>query len=446
MATPIHLSTKSAIPAQARTKAARRGSLLLVYLFFLALILPTEASLFLGPLRLSPYRVVLILAIVPCLFRLLTGAAGKITAPDVLILLHVLWAAMALINAHGIEESWEFAGIYAIETVMPYLIARCYIRSAEDFVKAIRIHFVIVVALIPFAFYESVTGHHLVREAARAAFGGPPLPVIDPRLGLDRAFGPFEHSILYGVFAASVLATAFYTLGRRRSMMGAVRRGGLVALATFFSLSAGPLVAFVAQAGFIAWDRLTQRIRNRWTALGGLFVAAWTTVSLLSTRSPIIVFIWYFTFNVHTAYNRVLIWEYGTGEVMRHPIFGIGLSEWERADWMTASIDNFWLAEAVRYGLPALAFLVAAILLILIRLGSLKHLDRQMLDYRTGLLITIIGLCVAGATVHFWNAVFCLFMFLLGSGMWLLNEKTLQSSASPREGGTKPSEPSDSKS
>ena len=29
------------------------------------------------------------------------------------------------------------------------------------------------------------------------------------------------------------------------------------------------------------------------------------------------------------------------------------------------------------------------------------------------------GLILAGTTVHYWNATFCLFMFLLGSGAWL---------------------------
>ena len=49
----------------------------------------------------------------------------------------------------------------------------------------------------------------------------------------------------------------------------------------------------------------------------------------------------YFTFSTTSAYNRIIIFEYGSAEVMRNPIFGIGLGDWIRPVWMSDSMDNF---------------------------------------------------------------------------------------------------------
>ena len=49
-------------------------------------------------------------------------------------------------------------------------------------------------------------------------------------------------------------------------------------------------------------------------------------------------------------------------EVGRHPVFGIGLNDWTRPWWRAkmASFDNFWLLQAMRFGLPTLIFLALA--------------------------------------------------------------------------------------
>ena len=74
-------------------------------------------------------------------------------------------------------------------------------------------------------------------------------------------------------------------------------------------------------------------------------------------------------FSSSTAWNRYLIWQFGSAELMRHPIFGMGLFEdWQRAPWMPASIDNHWLLMSMRYGLPGIGLLLGAYFYITIRL------------------------------------------------------------------------------
>ena len=150
---------------------------------------------------------------------------------------------------------------------------------------------------------------------------------------------------------------------------------------------------------------------------------AYIAIDLFSTKTPFHVFVNYFTFSKQSAYNRILIFEFGTAEVARHPIFGIGLGEWERPIWMSDSMDNFWLATAVRYGLPALILLLGLLLGLVWAVGQRKNLPAQWRRARHAWAFTLFGITVAAATVHLWNALFVLFFFLLGAGAWLLDAK-----------------------
>jgi len=388
-----------------------------VGLFTVAILLPPEAAVFLGSLRLSAYRFLLILMVLPCVVYVLSGRAGKLHVVDLLIVLYPLWAAVGVLTNHG-AIAWEAAGVFAIETIVPYMIARCFIRTPGDFERVVRLFLLAVIALIPFAMYESLTGHHVLR----AIFGGGPVPTA-PRLGLERAFGPFQHPILYGVFCASGVGLVLYVLGRQVSPVLSVIRFGLITIATFFSLSAGPLVALVTQTILVGWDLMTRRLRHRWLWLCGLFVFAWVAIDILSNRTPFHVVATYFTYNVESAYMRILIWQHATETVANHVFIGIGLAEWERPNWMTPSIDNFWLLIAVRYGVPALSLLAAAIIVLSVRLGRLPISDPDISRFRTGWMVTILGVAVAGATVHFWNALYVWYMFLIGSGVWMLENR-----------------------
>jgi hypothetical protein len=381
----------------------------LVWLFVVGLVLPVESSVMIGDLRLSPYRAILILAVIPVVYRFLTGQAHGVRLPDVLMLAHTFWAVGALFLVHG-DAAIEPAGIYALEATVPYFLARTYIRSAADFEAFARVMAVVIALLIPWAAYESIS-HHILRN---------PPTQYPPRWGLSRAYGPFEHPILYGTFCAAMFGITFYALKGRVQPSGRLLRAGGVLAATFFSLSAGPLTALMAQVGLAGWNWLMRRVRHRWLVLAGLFAGAWTVVSLLSTRTPIHVFIWYFTFDRGTSYMRILIWEYGSANVVAHPVFGIGMNDWARPDWMPPSVDNFWLVIAMRYGVPAVAFLLLAMLWMCFKVGRNKQLeDPHARNCRLGWMFSLIGLIVAGSTVHYWNATFCLFMFLLGAGAWM---------------------------
>ena len=272
-------------------------------------------------------------------------------------------------------------------------------------------------SLLVFAAIESFSGTHILRDPFRAIFGGAGPHAVEPRLGLMRAFASFEHPILYGVFVASAFSGTYYVLCDAKLNYLTSKKLSVVILATFFSLSGGPFTALAFQMGLICWDRMTRGITGRWKILMGIIIGSWSVISLLSNRSPILIFISYLTFSAESAYNRVHIWNFGSAEVMRHPYLGIGLGDWVRAPWMSASMDNYWLLTTMRYGIPALVFFLLAIWVIAKRIRSVTSLSGPARNAAKAWLITTMSFALAGLTVHLWNAVMVLFFFFVGCGM-----------------------------
>jgi hypothetical protein len=424
----------SATTAPAKVKRIF-GVPLAVALFFVAMMLPTAVSVNLGGLRLSAYRVVLIVMFLPMLIKLLSGRAGRIHIFDMLVFAHCGWALLALINWGGVAQGIESGGIYIVEFAGAYLLARVYIRGYEDFAATAKLYVGLVLGTLIFTIPEALSGVHILHDTISGALGGPMAPFIEPRMGLERTFGPFDHPILYGVFSAAAFSLAYFVIAEARLMNG---RGMIkvvgVGLATFMSASGGPYVVLMMQ-GFVAvWQRVLGKIKGRWAALFTMFAMMYIAIDVFSTKTPFHVFVNNFTFSRQSAYNRILIFEFGSAEVRRHPIFGIGLGDWERPSWMSDSMDNFWLVTAVRYGLPALFLLLALLLGLLWAAGQRKDLPAEWKRARHAWAFTLFGITVAAATVHLWNALFVLFLFLIGAGAWLLDAKPGAAQAARRTG------------
>jgi hypothetical protein len=392
----------------------------MVSLFILSTLIPVH--FWLGTAVIHSYRVVLLLAFVPSVMLWLQGSAGRIRSPDILLVCFVLWAAIALARAHGAAEAVQPAGVLLIEAFGAYLLARVFVRTEADFLRMVKLLLLIVVVLVPIALIESITSHQLVLDLLRPLAPVHADTLAQPRWGLERAQTVFPHPIHFGVFCASVLGLACYSLEAGRNLVRLVFRVTMISVGVFLSLSTGALTAFVAQLALIGWDKATLRVNRRWAILGGLATAAYVAIDLLSNRTPFHVFVTYLTFNMDSAYNRIHIWNYGTAEVLRNPLFGIGLNEWERAHWMSASMDNFWLLTTVQYGLPAFVFLAGGVLWMMYKVGRANMPSERARACRTGLLISLAGIIIAGTTVHFWHMLYPLFMFLVGSGAWLLDQ------------------------
>jgi len=406
-------------------RAQRKGVHWPVALFLIALVIPWV--FYIGSLRLSVYRLVLLLTFLPCLIRWIAGKAGRIRIADIALLLYLFWVTLSFVVIHGWESSFQSAGIIILETMGPYLLARCYVRDAEDFYNVVRLLFRIVVALIPFAIIEFVSGVNVSREIFAIVL--PTLTDAMPtRLGLTRVQSMFDHPILFGVFTGSIFALVHLVLGYRRDTVQRLSMTAIVGATSMLSVSSGPLTALVTQGFLLFWNALLSAFRFRWILLIALVTFTSLAIELVANRSLLDIVVTHFLFDPGSYWFRKVIWTYGTASALNHPLFGTGLGDWERPPWMSPSIDNFWLLQAVHNGLPAAFLILLAFGSIFLAVGLKKGLDDKLDNYRTGFLIAMTGFFQVGWTVAFWDAAYVLFVFLMGSGVWILDVETKKSS------------------
>ena len=382
----------------------------------ICLLLPPELSVHLGGLKLSGYRVLLLIMFLPMLYQLMLAPALKTTPADWCMCFVSAWSFVALVANHTVIEAIEKGGILIVEMLGAYLVARVYIRSYAQ-LQAVAFLMVCITALVLIvSIPESLSGVHFLR--------GSNITIYPERFGLHRAYGPFDHPILHGVVCAAAFSYAYYLLADNIS--GTLNRLFplfIVCAATFFALSAGPYIALATQIGLVIWDRLSKNFKGRWWFVIVTIVSIYIALDIASNRSPVAVLISYLSFSGQTAYMRLLIFDFGSAEVLRHPLLGIGFNEWVRPGWMPPSVDNFWLLTAMRYGLPTLLGIVAVMAYMVIRIGSRDTHSELLRNAGRAWGFTLAGFVLVGCTVHFWNATFILFFFLLGSGCWLLEYK-----------------------
>lgn len=406
--------TAAAAPPRAALsgRAADGGGGRVVLAVFLgSLLIPI--SLNLAGMRLDPYRIVLLLCLVPFGLAWLNGRAGRITGTDLALLAHVLWIVATLILHHG-PGRLPFAGMNAIELFGGYLAGRMLIRCEEDYRRFIRFYLVLLGVVAPLALIELVTGR-MPHADLLSRFFEVQEKIEFYRLDLSRVQAGFPHAILYGLFCSLIVANVFYLYrDRMAKMLGGL---GLGIGMTLLALSSAPVLSILLQVAMAVWDRIT---RGNWWLLLGLFAAAYLFLEVAANRAPVIILISYLTLDPQTGWYRVLIWDYGSAEVLRHPLFGIGLNDWTRPFWMVSgTVDNFWLLTAMRHGLPGLGFLVLAIVLHARGVLSQRGLSHGETQVRKGHMVAMTGLFLTLATVHIWDELAVFVMFYIGAGAFL---------------------------
>jgi hypothetical protein len=360
-----------------------------------------------------PHRIVLLVCFFPTLVMLLSSPDIKLIPSDWLIIGSSVWAALALIVNHSVSSTIEPIGIHMIEFLGAYMLGRTAIRTAEDFQTFVKAFLLLLIILLPFAALESLTKRpvllDLIPQSIAATDTG-------ERLGMRRAQTAFAHPILFGAFASSALGLFWYIIAPERTR---ALTAPLVAALTVFSLSTGAFISFVMQVIFIAWETIAHTIRRRWTYFGVGAIVAYFLIDLLSNRTPFHVLVTYASFNSGSAYNRILIWQYGTDNVWANPVFGLGLNAWVRPSWMSSSMDNFWLVIATQYGLPAIALFIAGVVTIIRSVALRDFIEEPIRRCQAGFLVSVGGIVIAGGTVHYWHGIMAFALFFFGSGGWI---------------------------
>ncbi len=405
---------------------ARRWPPSPVAAFLVAMLIPWQ--FYIGPIHLSCTRLVLLFAVVPALLKWVTGKAGNRYVPDVAVLLFIAWCGLATLQIHGLEYTVQSVGMLVIETAGAYFLARAYIHTEQDFYALCRALFWVVACLMPFALLEAVSNMPILMNLFGKFLPTYEIAGSDPRWGMRRAQAVFQHPILFGVFCGIAFAPAFLVLGYGRSFLARWSKTAIVVAAAFFSLSSGPMTALALQIALVGWNWVLRSFAGRWKLLWAILAFMYLFLSIFSRQSPAQHLINLVAFDKGSAWQRLLIWNYGTQSIAAHPVFGVGFGDWARMDGQTSSVDMFWIISALRHGILAGVFLAMAYLGAALMIGMKQGLTESQMRCRTAYLVALAGFFVAGWTVDFWGEVYTAFFFTLGSGLWLLtasgNEET----------------------
>jgi hypothetical protein len=388
------------------------GLRILLLAYLTALVFPILLKV--GSATFTATRLFLLVVTLPVMVKFFS--TSKLLASDILILLYVTWASICLIVNHGFNGALEPAGSHFFEVAGAYFLARLTMKEPSAYIFWAKCLFFSVLVVLPFAINEAMTGRPVILEFLRSFVPTYASVSMPKRLELERVQAIFEHPILYGVFCASAFSPAVLVVARNSNAFVRTFYGTLVAVATFLSLATGAYVSVIWQFIMIGWNGFLRSNNNRWRLLAILSLIFYVTIDLLSNRTPFEVFVTYFTFDTNSAYNRINIWDYGTAEVIRHPVFGIGFKDWTRAHWMSSSFDNFWLLRAMRYGFPGILLLMSAV--IIAARGITYRIDvpnRDLAAVSTSQVCALIGSAISLVTVDVWSGSHSLFFFSIGS-------------------------------
>ena len=411
---------------------AFRRTPLPVILAIFSFISPTEFSLEVSDLRLSLHRVVFLIFIPFAVWRLLARPDSRLKLYDIPFFGLAFWQTFAF-TYHDGSAGFVFGGSWALESLGAYTIARAFIRDLETLQAAIRVVFCSIVVAGSLAVLDTLTGSYFTHEALRQFFGSGAVAQVEFRKGIVRAGSTFDHPIHYGTYCAAMFALVWMSEPRRTWRY---IRAAVIAVAAMLSMSSAPLLSLGVQGGLMIWNRATASVSLRTPITLAIILGLYVGATLVANRSPLQILISIATFDPWTGFYRMLIWEYGLENLWNSPWIGIGSADWERPKWMASStIDAYWLVLPLRAGIPAFLLLVTGIGLLGYGVAKRGRNARDGLRQRmsAGWMMSLVAVCLLGATVHFWNVPHALFYFFLGMGGALADPKALKRVIAPAQ-------------
>ena len=405
----------------------------------LALVCPAFFEL--GPLLLNPSRLLFMIVAPILLVRLLLGAYGKLLVTDKLVLAYAGWITLT-IAINNTNAALTFAGLNVASLIGGYLVARVTIRSVEDFLAFVRFFVWIILFLLPFAVYESLTTHMLLAELINAMPGFQSYESVGygSRLGFYRAQVVFTHPIHFGLYCSMAVGLYFYGFANRVPLFKRAFLSALLVGTCFLSVSSGPLLATLYQLVLLGYGVLTHKNEKQWKYLLIVTGIVYAAIELVTTRFGLYAIAQKLALDSSTTFVRATLWEYGTAQIKRTPIFGVGHNPWPHPPWLSGSVDNFWLYTALIHGIPALILFSGLILYSMICAGhgKFRH-GSDLYNIRVGWTIVLISLSLTLATVAIWSELLSMVLFVIGAGAFLFyvaedSEEMASGSPGPERG------------
>ncbi len=268
-------------------------------LLLTAMLVPGELDFYLGGLRLSCHRMVLLLFLPVILVRILSGRGPRWRAFDAAFIGAFVYYALTMPFKIELGQSLQTGGIIFIEGAGGYLFARMYVRNVYQFLATVKLLFLMVLIAGAFAFAEIVLGQSIAHSLASSISGVRQVEGGGYRFGLLRAMSVFDHPILYGAFCTSVFDWSGLT---EPIVVKRLVRASLVAGAAALSLSSAPIMGIVVVCAFVVWERSTRHLPNRVWLTIAVVAIVFLMLSLLASRSPLKILAVSVAFDTQTAW------------------------------------------------------------------------------------------------------------------------------------------------
>lgn len=379
----------------------------------------------LGSMRVEMYRIVLGLVLLYALMNLYE-VLQQADLVDALLLGLVGIVFASFWHNHGMQKAVESTGVFAIETLGAFYLARLFITTPQRFYWINQTFITLLALLTVFTLYEAISQHRILHEIAEKLTGH---HALDPRLythdyvrsGIMRATSLFAHPILYGTLLALFFPFALLLAVRFRTGGYAAKLAGMM-LSMLLTLSSAPLLALIFQGFTAIFVKFWDNARQFWISVffGGGAIAL--LIEAFSNRGFFGILISYLTFNPNTGYFRILQWKYTADDIGEHWLLGIAHHDWTRPywmEWMGNSIDSFWLLLILQHGVIALILLLLACFYAVFRAMSLvnqhPHPSRWMVS---AWIVSFVSLILIGFTVDYFGKLQPLFFFMLGAIGW----------------------------
>ena len=391
-------------------------------LFVISVFIPVEFHILIGSLRIETYRVVLALALLYTIINV-NEVLKKADLVDILLFIFILLASASLIYNHGPQKGIESSGILAIEILGAFYLARGLITTPKAYYHVNLLFVSILAVLLIFSAYEAFAQHRILHEWATRITGHESLDYrlfthYYIRFGIMRTTNLFAHPILYGTIGA-MFFPFIVLLILYRFKLSNLLKGLALLLGMISTLSSAPLLSVAFQGMTAILTKYWAGAKRLWAAATFFMLSLFLIIEALSNRGVFAILISHLTFNPVTGYYRMLQWEYSMDDIANSPVFGIGLHDWTRPEWMNSSIDSFWLLMTMQHGVFAGFILFSCSLYAVFHiLGNLhKHHPATRWMVKSWIL-SFMSLILIGFTVDYFGKIQPLYFFILGSIGW----------------------------
>lgn len=392
-----------------------------------ALLVPITWDI--GPLHMTPLRTVYLFTVPVLAIIWLRGGMGPRLVGDWLLFGYIGWMGISMAT-HSPAQLFTFTASTGMIILGGYLTARYTVRSTADFIAFARfLATIVIVLLLPLGLYEAL-GHKrpLVTDmlwqifSHNGFFRSYGASEYCCRLGMARAQTLFIHPIHHGLACILPFALYFMSGVNHYSFSNRAVVAILIVLAVFTSVSSGAVMAIGLMSMLMVYAIALHKNPNQWRIFLWSALVVYIVLEIMSTKFVFVAISEKLAFSTWNVYIRGLIFNAGIEQIKQTPIFGFGHNTRLPGlpHYLSASVDNYWLLQAVAYGVPGFLLPFSAFLYAIARAGRNGFTKGSDLYYvRLAYGFTLAALVFTMVTVHVWAGVQSMIFMVLGMGQFL---------------------------